>query len=100
MGENAIHEWHSNAYLISTDSEKLDTVAIHQYLTRSGKWRMQDTDKLTCILLQASKGRQPCQRDCRMMLQKLSGVKPGVLSFNTSALTLPNVVCGLCFIPS
>ncbi|MEJ5176509.1 GNAT family N-acetyltransferase [Erwinia sp. MYb416] len=35
MGENAIHEWHSNAYLISTDSEKLDTVAIHQYLTRS-----------------------------------------------------------------
>lgn len=32
-----------------------------------------------------------------MTLQKLMGLRLGFLSARTSALTLPNVVCGVCF---
>ena len=32
---SAIHEWRKNNYLVSTDREKLDMQAVHQYLTRS-----------------------------------------------------------------
>ena len=32
---NTLFEWHNYPYLISTDKEKLDQKAIHQYLTRS-----------------------------------------------------------------
>jgi GNAT superfamily N-acetyltransferase len=32
---NTVYEWRNNPYLISTDKEKLDQKAIHQYLTRS-----------------------------------------------------------------
>lgn len=35
MNTSAVHEWHKNDYLISTDKEKLDLRAVHQYLTRS-----------------------------------------------------------------
>ena len=43
--------------------------------------------------------RYPSQLECRMTLQKLMGRKLGSLSARTSALTLPNVVCGLCSFP-
>ncbi|HHD2903714.1 TPA: N-acetyltransferase, partial [Enterobacter kobei] len=29
------YEWYKNDYLVSTDRDKLDVQAIHQYLTRS-----------------------------------------------------------------
>ncbi|NYS30751.1 GNAT family N-acetyltransferase [Pantoea sp. WMus005] len=32
---NTVFEWRNSSYLISTDKEKLDQKAIHQYLTRS-----------------------------------------------------------------
>lgn len=32
---NTVYEWRNNPYLISTDKEKLDQKAIHEYLTRS-----------------------------------------------------------------
>lgn len=35
MSITAIREWHLNEYMISTDKEKLDVQAVHQYLTRS-----------------------------------------------------------------
>ncbi len=35
MSISAILEWRDNNYLVSTDREKLDAQAIHQYLTRS-----------------------------------------------------------------
>ncbi|WP_318363941.1 GNAT family N-acetyltransferase [Enterobacter sp.] len=35
MSVTAIREWHMNDYTISTDPEKLDVQAVHQYLTRS-----------------------------------------------------------------
>ncbi|WP_411555827.1 GNAT family N-acetyltransferase [Pantoea agglomerans] len=35
MSISAIHEWHMNDFLISTDNEKLNIQAVHQYLTRS-----------------------------------------------------------------
>lgn len=35
MSITAIREWHMNDYMISTDPEKLDVQAVHQYLTRS-----------------------------------------------------------------
>lgn len=35
MSISAIFEWRENSYLVSTDREKLDVQAIHQYLTRS-----------------------------------------------------------------
>lgn len=35
MSITAIREWHMNEYMISTDPEKLDVQAVHQYLTRS-----------------------------------------------------------------
>lgn len=35
MTSPAVHEWHQNNYLISTDNAKLDVVAIYQYLTQS-----------------------------------------------------------------
>lgn len=35
MSITAIREWHLNEYMISTDPEKLDVQAVHQYLTRS-----------------------------------------------------------------
>ncbi|WP_041691939.1 GNAT family N-acetyltransferase [Erwinia billingiae] len=35
MSISAIHEWRENDYLVSTDKEKLDVSAVHQYLTRS-----------------------------------------------------------------
>ena len=40
------------------------------------------------------------QAEPRITLQKLLRVKVGSLSARTSALTLPNVVCGLCLMPS
>jgi hypothetical protein len=43
---------------------------------------------------------QAGQADPRITLQKLPRLKAGSLSASTSALTLPNVVSGLCFIPS
>jgi hypothetical protein len=43
---------------------------------------------------------QPCQREPRITLQKLPRWKCGSLSASTSALTLPNVVSGLCLMPS
>ena len=43
---------------------------------------------------------QAGQADPRITLQKLPRPKAGSLSASTSALTLPNVVSGLCFIPS
>jgi hypothetical protein len=44
--------------------------------------------------------RQPGQRDLRITLQKFPRWKCGSLSARTSALTLPKVVSGLCFMPS
>ena len=35
MSITAIREWHMKEFLISTDKEKLDVHAVHQYLTRS-----------------------------------------------------------------
>jgi GNAT superfamily N-acetyltransferase len=35
MPEPVINEWHNDAYLITTDKNKLDIPAIHRYLTRS-----------------------------------------------------------------
>lgn len=35
MSISAIYEWREKNYLISTDSEKLDIPAVHNYLTRS-----------------------------------------------------------------
>nr|WP_318379056.1 GNAT family N-acetyltransferase [uncultured Enterobacter sp.] len=35
MSITAIREWHMQEFLISTDKEKLDVHAVHQYLTRS-----------------------------------------------------------------
>lgn len=35
MNISANHEWRENNYLVSTNSEKLDVPAVHQYLTRS-----------------------------------------------------------------
>ena len=35
MNISANHEWRENNYLVSTNSEKLDVQAVHQYLTRS-----------------------------------------------------------------
>ncbi|MBV7405657.1 GNAT family N-acetyltransferase [Enterobacter sp. ENT03] len=35
MSVTAIREWHMKDFLISTDNEKLDVHAVHQYLTRS-----------------------------------------------------------------
>jgi len=35
VSTSAIHEWRRNNYLVTTDREKLDVSAIHQYLTRS-----------------------------------------------------------------
>ena len=35
MSITAIREWHMKGFLISTDKEKLDVHAVHQYLTRS-----------------------------------------------------------------
>lgn len=32
---NTVFEWRNSSYPISTDKEKLDQKAIHQYLTRS-----------------------------------------------------------------
>jgi len=43
---------------------------------------------------------QALQADPRITLQKLPRLKEGSLSASTSALTLPNVVSGLCLIPS
>src|SRR5882724_9167357 len=43
---------------------------------------------------------QPLQADPRITLQKLPRLKAGSLSASTSALTLPNVVSGLCLMPS
>ena len=43
---------------------------------------------------------QSFQRDPRITLQKLPRWKCGSLSASTSALTLPNVVSGLCLMPS
>jgi hypothetical protein len=43
---------------------------------------------------------QAGQADPRITLQKFPRLKAGSLSASTSALTLPNVVSGLCFIPS
>src|ERR1700678_2325785 len=42
----------------------------------------------------------PRQREFRMTSQKLPRLKPGSLSASTSAFTFPNVVSGLCLIPS
>src|SRR6202022_562172 len=42
----------------------------------------------------------PRQADARITLQKLPRVKCGSLSASTSAFTLPNVVSGLCLLPS
>src|SRR6266436_2591770 len=44
--------------------------------------------------------RQLLQADPRITLQKLPRLKAGSLSASTSALTLPNVVSGLCLMPS
>src|ERR1700730_15284374 len=44
--------------------------------------------------------RQPLQADPRITLQKLPRLEAGSLSASTSALTLPNVVAGLCLLPS
>src|ERR1700687_274429 len=44
--------------------------------------------------------RQPLQADPRITLQKLPRLKAGSLSASTSALTLPNVVSGLCLMLS
>jgi hypothetical protein len=44
--------------------------------------------------------RQAGQADPRITLQKLPRLKVGSLSARTSALTLPNVVSGLCLMPS
>jgi hypothetical protein len=44
--------------------------------------------------------RQPCQAEPRMMLQKFSRLNAELLSAITSALTVPNVVAGRCFMPS
>lgn len=43
---------------------------------------------------------QPFQRDSRITLQKLPRWNCGSLSASTSAFTLPNVVSGLCLMPS
>ncbi|VWD32245.1 hypothetical protein BLA17378_07413 [Burkholderia aenigmatica] len=43
---------------------------------------------------------QPAHADDRITLQKLPAWKCGSLSASTSAFTLPNVVSGLCLIPS
>ncbi|MEY2608306.1 MAG: hypothetical protein QOH31_6160, partial [Verrucomicrobiota bacterium] len=45
---------------------------------------------LSDVLIQAG------QADPRITLQKLPRLKAGFLSASTSALTLPNVVSGLC----
>src|SRR6266436_4683155 len=44
--------------------------------------------------------RQLLQADPRITLQKLPRLKAGSFSASTSALTLPNVVSGLCLMPS
>src|SRR6202040_3451689 len=44
--------------------------------------------------------RQPFEADPRITLQKLPRLKAGSLSASTSAFTLPNVVSGLCLMPS
>jgi hypothetical protein len=43
---------------------------------------------------------QPAQADSRITLQKLIRLKAGSLSARTSSLTVPNVLSGLCFMPS
>lgn len=51
-------------------------------------------------LFQRKGGDQSGQRDSRITLQKFPRWKCGSLSARTSALTLPNVVSGLCLMPS
>jgi hypothetical protein len=43
---------------------------------------------------------QAFQADPRITLQKVPRMKAGSLSASTSAFTVPNVVSGLCFMPS
>jgi hypothetical protein len=45
-------------------------------------------------------GAYPRQAEARITLQKLPRLKDGSLSARTSAFTLPNVVSGLCLMPS
>ena len=48
----------------------------------------------------ASRANYPRQADPRITAQKFPRLNEGSLSARTSAFTLPNVVCGLCLMPS
>ncbi|VWD63206.1 hypothetical protein BLA39750_07684 [Burkholderia lata] len=51
-------------------------------------------------IVRQKEANQPAHADDRITLQKFPAWKCGSLSASTSAFTLPNVVSGLCLIPS